>query len=187
MGQYKGVAPREAQVPYLHFQLRAVRRLAEAVIDSGSPSLEKVYCAQLPEDLSSSEKKADYLPLNMEIAFNAKRSTTTDGQTADKMSVLPQVLNKLTTDSDFFFLITGVSVAATNQNLQQVDTWVAPEKAAPVGEDLTSDSDAKPEVQVAAAREIAKRKTGNPDETARVHLTVQVLYFNPNPTKAKQH
>lgn len=184
MTSYKSAAARDTDVPYLHFQLRAARRVAEIVIDSGSPSLEKVYCAALPEELINSKKKLEYIPLNIEVAFNARRSENTDGKTPESMSVLPQALNKLASDPEFFYAITGVAVNSTAANLPPVDAYVAPTAPATAGDDLTADgeAEAKPDAPV---RTIAVRKTGDPNETARVHLTLQVLYFNPNPTKGK--
>jgi len=183
---YRNTAAREANIPYLHFLLRATRRLADIVIDSDSPSLEKVYCAPLPEDIIESRKKPDYFPLNIEIAFNAKRSEATDGQTPDTMSVLPQVLNKLAADKEFFFRVTGVAVASTDPNLPPVDTYVAPEAPATTGDDLAEDEEGAKKAAAETGRVIAVRKTGDPAETVRVHLTIQALYFNPNsPSKGK--
>lgn len=184
MTSYKSAAARDTDVPYLHFQLKAAHRLAEIIIESGSPSLEKIYCAPLPDELINSKKKRDYLPLNIEVAFNAKRSEHTDGETPEMMSVLPQVLNKLSTDPEFFYAVTGVAVSPTSANLPPVDEYAPPAAPSAEGDDLTADSEvaASPAPSV---RTIAVRKTGDPNEAVRVHLTLQVLYFNPNPTKGK--
>lgn len=186
MTSYKSAAAREDHVPYLHFQLRAVRRLADIVMEASSPSLEKIYCAPLPDELTENRRKAqpDYFPLGIEIAFQAKRSEVTDGSSLDKMSVLPQVLNRISSDNEFFFLVTGVAVSSNNPNLPPLDPYKNPNEAAGRGDDLSAAvAPAGAEKGAPPTRRIAVQKAGLSNETVHVHLTVQVLYFNPNAAK----
>ncbi len=183
MASFKNAAATEAEVPFRSFQLKAVRRVAESIINSGAPTLDKVYCAPLPEEVIDTRKakNAPYFPLSFQVAFNAKRSEVTDGQTDDKLSVLPQVINALMQDKDFFLIITGVAINS-EASLPAMDAYQAP--AAPVaqGDDLGGGEEAEKKEEP-AARVIAVRKTGSPDETIRVHLNMQVLYFNPSKGK----
>lgn len=183
MASFKNAAATEAEVPFRSFQLKAVQRVAESIINSGAPTLDKIYCAPLPEEATDARKSKNmaYFPLSFQVAFNAKRSVDTDGQTDEKLSVLPKVVNALMEDKNFFLIITGVAVHS-DASVPGMDPYQAP--AAPVaqGDDLGSNEEtgAKPEAE---ARVIAVRKTGNPDETVRVHLNMQVLYFNPSKGK----
>lgn len=178
MASFKNTAAKEVEVPYRSFQLKAVRRVAETIINSGAPTLDKIYCAELPEEALDARKgkNAAYFPLSFQVAFNAKRGVDTDGQTDEKLSVLPRVMNALATDKDFFLTVTGVSVQS-DASLPARDAYQEP--AAPVaqGDNLEEGAEAKPAAP--AERIIAVRKTGSADETVRVHLNVQVLYFNP--------
>ncbi len=182
MASFKNAAATEAEVPYRSFQLKAVQRVAEAIINSGAPTLDKVYCAPLPEEATNARKGkgAAYFPLSFQVAFNAKRGVDTDGQTDEKLSTLPRVMNALMADKDFFLIVTGVAVESA-VSLPARDAYQEPAAPAPQGDDLGGDGEAKPAAP--AERIIAVRKTGNPDETVRVHLNVQVLYFNPSKGK----
>ncbi len=183
MASFKNAAATEAEVPFRSFQLKAVRRVAEAIIDSGAPTLDKIYCAPLPEEATDARKakNAPYFPLSFQVAFNAKRSEVTDGQTDEKLSVLPQVINKLMNDKDFFLIITGVAVNS-EASLPAMDAYQAPSAPVAKGDDLADGEEAEKKAEP-EARVIAVRKTGNPDETIRVHLNMQVLYFNPSKGK----
>ncbi len=183
MASFKNAAATEAEVPFRSFQLKAVRRVAEDIINSGAPVLDKVYCAPLPEEATNTRKAADYFPLGVQIAFSARRSEVTDGKTPEKLSVLPQVINRILADKDFFLIITGVSVASEG-NLPPMLPWQAPTQGAPQGDDLTTSEEGESaEAATPAVRTIASRKTGDPQETVRVHLNMQVLYFNPAKSK----
>lgn len=179
MASFKNAAATEAEVPYRSFQLKAVRRVADAIINSGAPALDKIYCAPLPEEATNARKGkgAAYFPLSFQVAFSAKRSAATDGQTEELLSVLPRVMNALTSDKDFFLIVTGVAVNS-DASLPARDAYQEP--AAPVaqGDDLGAEG-GKAEAETPEARVIAVRKTGGDDETVRVHLNLQVLYFNP--------
>lgn len=154
-------APVSKDVPFRRFQLQAVSRVAQGIVGSGAPELSKVYCAPLPDD---KERQAAYFPLDFEVAFTAKRG------------VLPQVMNQIISDRNYFLMVTGVSVLNETPVAAQ-DPYQKPAQVTTQGDDITADV---PEEQVAPpARQIAVRKLGNDDETVRVHLTLQVLYFNP--------
>lgn len=164
--------PEDSQAPYYAFQHRAVRRVAEDIINAGAPVLDKIYCAPLSEDVTAANKKSakaqPYFPLRFEVAFDVKRG------------VLPKVINSIVADKDFLISITGISVQGMD-NLAPLDAYSAPSAAPTAGDDL-SDAPAA-ESAPAAGRAVAVRKTGDPNETARVHMNLQVLYFNPAKTK----
>ncbi len=182
MASFKNAAATEAEVPYRSFQLKAVQRVAEAIINSGAPALDKVYCAPLPEEATDVRKGkgAAYFPLSFQVAFNAKRGADTDGQTDEKLSTLPRVMNTLLADKDFFLIVTGVAVESA-VSLPARDAYQEPSAPAAKGDDLSGEGAAQPETP--AERIIAVRKTGSPDETVRVHLNIQALYFNPSKGK----
>lgn len=170
LASFKNAAPVEDDVPFRHFQLRAVERVSEIIINAGAPVFSKVYCAPLPEAAAEAAKggrKAEaYFPLRFEVAFEAERG------------VLPQVINSIVSDKDFLLTITGVSVKGED-SLPGIDAYTAP-AAAPEGENIGEAAAAE---NAPAARTIAVRKTGNPKERAHVHMTLQVLYFNPAKNK----
>lgn len=173
LAAFKNAAPVADDVPFRSFQLKAVTRVAEYIVSSGAPSLEKVYCAPLPDEVAetlnpNSRKKVPYFPLRFEVAFDATRGA------------LPQVINSIVTDKDFFLTITGIAVRG-NDNLPGIDAYSAPAEIAAAGEDLGAEGSAGP--QTSGSREVAVRKTGAPDERVRVHMTMQVLYFTPGKTK----
>ncbi len=175
MGAYKNSAATAEEVPFRSFQLKAAKRVADVVVDSGSPLLDKVYCAPLPEE--KARKKAAHFPLGIEVAFTAKRSEVVDGQVP--VSVLPKVLNALSTDKDFFFKITGLWVGTNEGNLPPIDSTQPASQDPNQGDELGSEGPAP----VPEGQQIAVRKTGSPDETVRVHINLQVLYFTANSSK----
>ncbi len=173
LASFKNAAPVADDVPFRSFQLKAVTRVAEYIVASGSPSLEKVYCAPLPQEAAdslsaSSRKKVPYFPLRFEIAFDATRGS------------LPTVVNSIVQDKDFFLTITGIAVRG-NDNLPGIDAYTPPAEIAAAGEDLGAQGEEAPAVD--GSRRVAVRKTGAADERIRVHMTMQVLYFTPGKTK----
>ncbi len=170
LAAFKNAAPVEDDVPFRSFQMKAVERVSEAIINAGAPVLDKIYCAPLPAEAAEAakggRKAVPYFPLRFEVAFEANRDT------------IPQVINSIVADKDFLLTITGIAVKG-NENLPGIDAYVAP-AAAPEGENL---GDAAAAPAEAEARVVAVRKTGADDEKARVHLTLQVLYFNPAKNK----
>ena len=177
MAQFKNAAATADDVPYRSFQLKAAKRVADIVVNSGAPELEKMYCASLPDP--KVRKKKTHFPLSMEVVFKAKRSEVAEAGKAP-VSVLPTVLNSLAADKDFFFKVTGLWVASSEPNLPAIDPYQGPAEDASQGDDITAEAEAKPETD---ARIIAQRKTGAPEETVNVHMNLQVLYFNPNTSK----
>lgn len=170
---FKNAATVQADVPFRSFQLKAVERVAEIVINSGAAVLDKVYCAPLPEAAAeaskpNSRKAKPYFPLSFEMAVEVKKGT------------LPGIINAIVSDKDYMLTITGIAVKGL-ETLPLMDDYVAPGAPSTQGEDLGSESSAKP--SESSSRVVAVRKTGNPEETARVHLNLQVLYFNPAKTK----
>ncbi len=169
VAQYKNALAIEKDIPYRSFQLKAVEKAATVILESGAPLLDKVYCAPLPEEDAREEAT---FPIDFEMAFTVKR-----GQ-------LPTILNKIVGDHQFFFTITGISVL-NDTALPAVDAYTAPgEASAPAtGDELGAES---PEAAPApeAGKPVAQRKTGDPSETARVHLMLQVRFFNPAKAKS---
>ena len=175
LASFKNAAPVANDVPFRSFQLKAVTRVAENIISAGAPSLEKIYCAPLPEaaaeSLNPNSRKAQpYFPLRFEVAFDATRG------------VLPQVINSIMADKDFFLTITGIAVRG-NENLPGIDAYSAPAEIAAAGDDIGGESNSTVEAAAEGFRTVAVRKTGAPDEKVRVHMTMQVLYFTPGKTK----
>lgn len=173
LAAFKNAAPVQADVPYRSFQLKAVERVAETIINSGAVVLDKIYCAPLPEEAAeaskpNSRKAKPYFPLSFEVAVEVKKGT------------LPAIINAIVSDKDYMLTITGISVKGLD-SLPLMDDYTAPGAPSAQGEDLGSETSAKP--SESSSRVVAVRKTGNPDETARVHLNLQVLYFNPAKTK----
>lgn len=166
---YKNSAPVADIVPFLSFQLKAIHRTADIILNSGCSVLDKVYSAPLPaaaaEAAKPNSRKAEpYFPLSYQIAFECKRG------------VLPKVINSVLADKDFMLTITGVAVNG-NSSLPHIDAYKDPAAPSSEGVDITEDAEAAP--AAAAEHIVAVRKTGSPDETVRVHLNMQVLYFNP--------
>ena len=172
LASFKNAAPVADDVPFRSFQLKAVTRVAETILGAGAPSLEKVYCAALPAEAAealnpNSRKAVPYFPLRFEMSFEAGRGA------------LPQVINSIVTDKDFFLTITGISVEG-NDSLPGIDSYTAPAEAAAEGENLGEAASAE---STGGYRTVAVRKTGAPDEKVRVYMTMQVLYFTPGKTK----
>lgn len=175
LASFKNAAPVADDVPFRSFQLKAVTRVAETIIAAGASSLEKVYCAPLPEEaaesLNANSRKAQpYFPLRFEVAFDATRG------------VLPKVVNGIVGDKDFFLTITGLAVRG-GETLPGIDAYAAPAEIAAAGEDLGAEPSQTAENAQSGFRTVAVRKTGAPDEKVRVHMTMQVLYFTPGKTK----
>lgn len=172
LASFKNAAPVADDVPFRSFQLKAVTRTAQIVLESGAPSLDKVYCAALPEEAAealnpNSRKAVPYFPLRYELGFEASRGS------------LPRIINSIVADKDFFLTITGISVQG-NDSLPGMDDYTPPAEVAAEGSNLGEE--VSPESQ-GGYRTVAVRKTGAPDEKVRVYMTMQVLYFTPGKTK----
>lgn len=162
MTSLKNQAPKEVDAPYLNFLLSAINRAEQHIIAAGAPSIDRVYCAPLPEEEIGARRKPEFFPLSFEIAFTAARSEVIDPAKADTLSVLPQVFNKLVQDGDFFFIITGMAVS-TPGNLPIFNNG----SSAPEAEGSESNQESRSATLV----------TGSADERVNVHITLQVLYF----------
>ncbi len=173
---FKNDAAPAEEVPFRSFHLKAAKRVAEIVLASGAPLLDKVYCAPLPDP--KLRKKAGNFPLSLEVAFEANRCEVEDGKTP--VSVLPQVMNSLVEDKDFFFKVTGLWVGAPEESLPAMDEYKGATVDADKGDDLSGEAAPNQETEY---RQIAVRKTGSPDEKVRVHINLQVIYFNSNTSK----
>lgn len=174
MTSLKNQAPTELAAPYYNFLLTAVNGALQHIIDAGAPSIERVFCAPLPEEEMSARKKAPYFPLSFEVAFTAKRSEVINADNPDTFSVLPQVLNKLTQDPNMFYIVTGMAVSA-QQNAPIASGSASAAAPAPEG---------GLEGEVATPKK-ASLLLGAPGEQVNVHLNIQVLYFTPKDTPEK--
>lgn len=163
MRAFVNSAPVKDDVPYLSFQLKAIESVAQDIMSAGAPSLEKIYRAPLPE---GKERNEAYFPLGFEVAFSAKRG------------VLPSVLNHIVSNKDYFLMITGISVM-NQADIPGVDVYQAPTEAGGGGDDINADSAPESAPAPADGVRIATRKLGDPEETVRVHMCLEVLYFNP--------
>ncbi len=171
MAQFKNALAMEKDVAYRSFQLKAVEKVASIILETGAPVLDKVYCTPLPEDDARDEAT---FPLGFEVAFNVKR-----GQ-------LPTILNKIVEDRTYFLTITGISVQ-NQTNLPGIDAYTAPgaQDAAPAtGDDLSGGGAAAQAPEEVDSYPVATRKTGDPNEMVRVHLIMQVRFFNPAKAKS---
>lgn len=170
---FKNAAPVKDDVPFRSFQLKAVERVSQIILNSGAVALDKVYCAPLPPEAAeagkpNSRKAKAHFPLSFEVALEVRRGA------------LPTIINSIVADKDFMLTITGVSVRGM-ESLPHIDPYAAPGAPSSQGEDVGSESAAPAEES--SSRVVAVRKTGLPEETARVHFNLQVRYFNPAKTK----
>lgn len=171
LAAFKNAAPVQEDVPFRSFQLKAVERVAQIALNAGDVVLDKVYCAPLPPDAAeaakpNSRKAKAYFPLSFEVALEVKRGA------------IPAIINSVVADKDFMFSITGIAVKGM-ETLPHISPYVAPGAPAAQGDDLGGSA----EKAATPGRKVAERKTGSPDETARVHFNIQVQYFNPAKTK----
>lgn len=167
MSSLKNQAPTELAAPYYNFLLSAVDGALRHIISSGAPTIERVYCAPLPEAEIGARKKAPYFPLSFEVAFTARRSEIISAGAPDTFSVLPQVVNKLSQDPNIFYIITGLAVNTLHNP-------PVPGNAAPVV--VHTEGDQTPGSSEVAARR-ASLIVGSADEQVSVHLNIQVLFF----------
>lgn len=171
LNEYKTASATDRDAPYLNFLLHAADNLVREVVDSGAPSIRRFYCAPLPEDKLSARKPSPYFPLDVEIAFTARRSQVDiDTAKEDTLSTLPRVINAIVNDPHYFYIITGVSVK-TPETLPMLSAYKP--ATAPVGDSLE-----QPEAAPAGTdTPIAQQITGKADSQIVVSLTLQVLYF----------
>ncbi len=160
------------EVPYRSFLLKAVNEYTKILVDAKVTSVNKFYIAELPEEISEKRRRnvPDFYPLSFEVNFSAKRGD------------LPAVLNQIASDKRFFYTITGIAVQSDMVVPPLLDAYQAPVELIEVASEEPDESAAPASEQ---SRTIAKRKLGNAEESVRVHMTMNVLYFNPKNTVAK--
>ncbi len=162
-GSFKNTAALAPEVPYRAFMLAAVQNAVDTLIDAPCVTIDKIYCANLPEETQKRGRNApDYFPLRFEISFTAKRGS------------LPAVLNAILKDNKFYYLITGLG-AESNITLPSIEPYVEPRVTEQVVVDPEASADQGPAV---APNSVARPMTGLPTETVHVHLNLEVLYFN---------
>lgn len=167
--RYELDMPTGENTPYINFLAHAADEALSHIIEAGAPTIKKIYFRELPD---AAERKAPIVRLGMEIAFTAKRSEWVKAGDPDSVSVLPQVINRLTHDPHFFFIPTGISVTPSVKNLPEPDinTLIDPDVAA----DDDDEEDVSPSER---SEKLAAPHLGKPDETVDVYLTLQVLFF----------
>lgn len=167
--EYEKNTAKAEDVPYLNFLLFAANNAMLSVVDSGAPAIKKVYFRELPD---ATERKNKVVRLSFELAFSAKRSQVIDPAKPESLSVLPQVLNKLTHDSRYFYIPTGLAVY-TRENLPAVNPDLFATAAAGAG----NEEDEDPITGAVEHTPLALLQVGKESETVDVYLTLQVLYF----------
>ena len=173
LGEYKTASATERDAPYLNFMLHSADTLVRHLVDAGSPTIKRLYCAPLPEEKVGARKQPDFFPLEIEVTFVARRSAQDiDTSREETLSVLPRVINSLVSDENYFFVITGFS-AKTAGNLPMLAPYRA--AAQPAGADPMSAGDGG--ATAAPAAPVAQMITGSPDSEVEVSLTLQVFYF----------
>ena len=172
-GNLKNVAALQEEVPYREFLLDATNSLMMMLLDAEVASVDKVFIAPLPEECDSGLRRPPaYFPMSMEISFAAKRGD------------LPSIINHIIQNKDYFFILTGVAALSDTSIPDVVDGEQNAPQVQVVQNDGISDEAALDVVVQDRGVQIASRKLGNPTETVRVHLTLQLLYFNaPNKVK----
>lgn len=172
--EYDKNTAKAEDVPYLNFLLFAANNALLTVVDSGAPAIKKVFFRELPDD---AERKEKIVRLSFEIAFSAKRSQLIDPAKPETLSVLPQVLNRLTHDSRYFYIPTGLAVN-TRENLPAASPELFAAAAAAASSETTEEQEDDPITGEVQKRTIlAVPQVGKESETVDVYLTLQVLYF----------
>lgn len=174
MGNYQNAYATTDEAPILSFELKAVQNVAQAIIDNKGASINKIYCAPLPEEAIAppgKKLKQEWVLLPFEINFTANKQT------------LSAVINSLVENKQFLFLITGMRVITETQ-LPQLSPYTAPEPVkkeavSSLGDDLSAGSSAPVTEQKEPEQTpiLAKQVLGN--GTVRVHLALEVLYLHP--------
>lgn len=171
LNEYKTASATERDAPYLNFLLHSADALVRHVVDAGSPSIKRLYCAPLPEEQVGARRQPKFFPLELEISFTARASARDiDTSKEETLSVLPRVINALNGDKNFFFTITGLSVK-TASNLPMLAPYRAPAARTAAADPL------KEQQEAPAADPVAQQLTGSVDSSVDVSITLQVLYF----------
>lgn len=157
-------APESVRVAPLFFQHRVVSSLVNKLVDAGASAVESIYCAPLPEATYGEGDDWETEPMSFEIDFRVPRG------------VLASVLNDIMSSREYFMTITGMYVNNEN-SLPAMDAFTAP--VAPAADPAAAPAGDAAADPAAAQAPVAVLKTGADSETVRVHLNIQVLYFNP--------
>lgn len=164
MSVYQSQSAIKEEVAYRSYMLSAVEHAANVLVDASVPSIDKIYCEELPAEADAKMEKApEYFPLSFELSFTVKRG------------MLPQIMNNLMGDKKYLYTVTGIS-AVTETLPSEVAAYKAP---AEVMDSAGDDDDEDASTKTQAARVLAIRKLGDPNEKVQVHLNMQVLFFNP--------
>lgn len=156
----KNDAANSTTTPYVLYQLAAAKTLAGYVVNAGAVSLDRMYCEPVP----NTEPEDEATPLLIEMSFTVKRGEIPVGQ--EYTAPLTQVLNSIlegkgSNDKEkFFFIIRGINMTSNNV-YGTVDTYSDP----------FADNGGAP-------TSIAERKAGKPEETIRVNLIIEAVYFS---------
>lgn len=155
-------APESVRVAPLYFQHRVVSSLVNQLVDAGASAVESIYCAPLPEVTYGEGDDWETEPMSFEIDFRVPRG------------VLAPVLNGIMSSREYFMTITGMYVN-NESSLAAMDAFTPP--AAPADPAAAPAGSAAEDPATQAP--VAVLKTGADSENVRVHLNIQVLYFNP--------
>ncbi len=162
-GSFKNTAAIATEVPYRAFMLSAVQDVTQILVDAECVAIDKIFCANLPKAADPKARNApDYFPLRFEVSFTAKRGT------------LPAVLNSILEDKKYFYLINGLA-AESDLSLPSIEDYQEPVTTDIVASDPAAPADQAPAVPL---NSVARPMTGLATETVRVHLNLEVLYFN---------
>lgn len=146
--------------PYVLYQLAAAKTLAGYAVDAGAVSIDRMYCETVP----TTEAEEETTPLLIELTFTVKRGEipTEEEYTGAIAKVLNAIVEgKGSNDKEkFFFIIRGLNMMSNN-TYGPVDTYSDPFTAEAEGPST-----------------IAERKVGNAEETIRVNLIVEAVYFS---------
>lgn len=146
--------------PYVLYQLAAAKTLAGYAVEAGAVSIDRMYCETVP----TTEPDAETTPLLIELTFTVKRGEipTEEEYTAPITKMLNSIVEgKGSNDKEkFFFIIRGINMMSNN-TYGPLDTY--------------SDAFA---TEAEGASTIAERKVGQPEETVRVNLIVEAVYFS---------
>lgn len=163
MGVYQSQSAIQAEVAYRAYFLGAVEHANNILVAAAVPSIDKIYCEELPAAAKADLKKApDYFPMSFELSFTVKRG------------MLPQIINEFLSDQKYFYTITGFSALS-----ETVPSEISEYKAPSNGVSSAGDDGGEEAAAGNAVRVLATRKLGDPNEKVQVHLNLQVLFFNP--------
>ena len=173
--------------PHQIFQLNAARTLAGYAVEAGATKIDRMFCETVRTDavgkeyeenlINESELQWPYTPIHIELSFTAPRPAADADSALTKVlnsivegkgSIITDDANKAKNGQKYLFVIKAVNVVANN-NLKRKEALEAP--TAVNGENTTP-----------AAYEVTQQKTGFANDSIRVNLVVEAVYF-PHRTK----